>query len=81
VREAVVVGVPHESLGEEVVAVVVAGPDGCDPEALKAFARERVAAYKYPRLVHVVDQLPHNASGKIQRREIDRDALAALLPI
>jgi long-chain acyl-CoA synthetase len=79
VREAVVVGVPHESLGEEVVALVVAGPDGCDAEALKAFARERVAAYKYPRLVIVVDRLPHNASGKIQRREIDRDALAELL--
>jgi len=81
VREAVVVGVPHASLGEEVVAVVVAGPGGCDPDALKAFARERVAAYKYPRLVHVVDELPHNASGKIQRREIDRAALAALLPV
>lgn len=79
VREAVVVGVPHAALGEEVVAVVVAGPGGCDAEALKAFARERVAAYKYPRLVHVVDELPHNATGKIQRREIDRAALAELL--
>ena len=79
VREVVVLGVPHESLGEEVVAVVVAGPGGCDPEELKAYARERVAAYKYPRLVQVVDELPHGASGKIQRREIDRAALAALL--
>ncbi len=79
VREVVVLGVPHESLGEEVVAVVVAGPGGCDPEELKTFARERVAAYKYPRLVQVVDELPHGASGKIQRREIDRAALAALL--
>jgi long-chain acyl-CoA synthetase len=79
VREVVVLGVPHEPLGEEVVAVVVAGPSGLDPEDLKAFARERVAAYKYPRLVVVVDELPHGASGKIQRREIDRAALAARL--
>jgi long-chain acyl-CoA synthetase len=79
VREAVVLGVPHESLGEEVVALVVAGPGGCDPEELKAYARERVAAYKYPRLVQVVEELPHGASGKIQRREIDRAALAKLL--
>jgi long-chain acyl-CoA synthetase len=79
VREAVVLGVPHDPLGEEVVAVVVASPAGVDPDDLKAFARERVAAYKYPRLVVVVDELPHGSSGKIQRREIDRDALAARL--
>ena len=79
VREVVVLGVPHEPLGEEVVAVVVAGPAGVDPDDLKAFARERVAAYKYPRLVVVVDELPHGPSGKIQRREIDRAALAERL--
>jgi acyl-coenzyme A synthetase/AMP-(fatty) acid ligase len=38
-----------------------------------------VAAYAYPRLVVLVDDLPRNASGKILRREIDRDALSALL--
>jgi long-chain acyl-CoA synthetase len=77
VREAVVVGIPHATLGEEVAAVVVA--EGVDPDELRAFVRERVAAYKYPRLVEVVDELPHGPTGKIDRRAIDRDALARRL--
>jgi len=79
VQEAVVVGVPHPSLGEEVVAIVVPRSPDCDAAAVQAFVRERVAAYKYPRLVVLRDALPHGASGKIQRREIDRAALARLL--
>jgi long-chain acyl-CoA synthetase len=79
VREAVVVGVPHAALGEEVVALVVPGDAGADAEEVKAFVRERVAAYKYPRLVVLVDELPHGPSGKIQRREIDRTTLAGRL--
>jgi long-chain acyl-CoA synthetase len=78
VREAVVVGVPHPTLGEEVAALVVA--EGCASHELKAFVRERVAAYKYPRVVAIVDDLPRGPSGKILRRSIDRDALASLLP-
>jgi long-chain acyl-CoA synthetase len=77
VREAVVVGVPHARLGEEIAALVVA--DGCTPDELTAFVRERVAAYKYPRIIAVVDDLPRGPSGKILRREIDREALAASL--
>jgi long-chain acyl-CoA synthetase len=77
VREAVVVGVPHAVLGEEVAALVVA--DGCEPGELQAFVRERVAAYKYPRVVVLVDKLPHGPGGKVLRREIDRAALAALV--
>jgi long-chain acyl-CoA synthetase len=80
VREAVVVGVPHPLLGEEVVALVAPGTPECDAEDVKAFVRERVAAYKYPRLVVLVDELPHGPTGKIQRREIDRTTLASLLP-
>ena len=60
----------------DAVALVVPGEESCDADAVKAFVRERVAAYKYPRLVLVVDELPHGATGKIQRREIDRAALA-----
>jgi long-chain acyl-CoA synthetase len=78
VREAVVVGVPHPLLGEEVAALVVADA-GCSTGAVQDFVRERVAAYAYPRLVVLVDELPKNASGKVLRRAVDRDALAGLL--
>jgi len=78
VREVVVVGVPHPRVGEEVAALVVADPR-FTPEELRDFARERVAAYAYPRLVVFVDELPRNSSGKILRREIDLDALTKLL--
>jgi len=63
---------------EEVAALVVAG-GSCDADELKAFARERVAAYAYPRLVVIVDDLPRTATGKVLRRAIDRAALAEQL--
>jgi long-chain acyl-CoA synthetase len=78
VREAVVLGVPHPTLGEEVVALVVLDGDA-DADDLKAAVRERVAAYKYPRVVVAVDELPHGPTGKIQRSAIDRDALVRLV--
>jgi long-chain acyl-CoA synthetase len=80
VREAAVVGVPDDEHGEEVVALVVPAQQGAlDPEAVKAFARERLAAYKYPRHVVVVTELPRGPTGKIAKREIDRTALRARL--
>ena len=80
VQEAAVVGVPHDELGEEVVAVVVArAGEGCDPEEVREYARARVAAYKYPRLVVVAEELPRGPTGKLLRREIDREGLASLL--
>jgi long-chain acyl-CoA synthetase len=80
VQEAAVVGVPHDDLGEEVVAVVVPAPGAeCDPEALKQHVRERVAAYKYPRLVVLADRLPRGPTGKLLKREIDRADLASRL--
>jgi long-chain acyl-CoA synthetase len=71
VREAAVVGVPDEYRGETVKAVVSlkAGAE-LEPDELIAFARERMAAYKYPRIVEVVDELPKTVSGKILRREL-----------
>jgi len=78
VREAVVLGIANAALGEEVVALVVL--DGtADVEDVKAFARERVAAYKYPRVVVAVDELPHGPTGKIQRNAIDRTPLMRLV--
>lgn len=68
VHEAAVVGAPDEYRGEVVVAYVSLG-DGAtaDAEELIAFARERLAAYKAPRRVHVIDELPKTQTGKIRR--------------
>ncbi len=72
VREAAVIGVPHDQLGEEVAAAVALKP-GADatPEELVAYVKERVAAYKYPRQVWIFDELPKGATGKILKREIE----------
>jgi long-chain acyl-CoA synthetase len=77
VLEAAVVGVPHESLGEDVAAIVVLRPGAeLDPEDLKAWAKERVAVYKYPRQVVFVPELPKSPTGKIVKRSIDLGRLA-----
>lgn len=66
-----VIGVPHDSHGEEIKAVVVkkAG-SGTTEEELAAWAKERLAAYKYPRIVQFVDALPLTSTGKILKREL-----------
>ena len=71
VAEVAVVGIPDERLGEEVKAVVVRRP-GTDPAAaeLIAFCKERVAAYKYPRVVEFRAELPKNALGKVLKDEL-----------
>ena len=76
VREAAVVGVPDEYRGESVKAFVSLKPgSSVTPEEVIAFARERMAAYKYPRTVEIVEELPKTTTGKILRRELrDRDA-------
>jgi long-chain acyl-CoA synthetase len=69
VTQAVIVGIPHPGLGEEVgAAVVVDAP--ADPTEIREFVRSRVAAYKYPRRVWIVDALPIGPTGKIVRREV-----------
>ncbi len=76
VRESAVVGVPDEKRGETVKAYVSlrAGAQAT-PEELIAHCRERMAAYKYPRQVEVIDELPKTVTGKILRRELrDRGA-------
>ncbi|HEX5988397.1 MAG TPA: long-chain fatty acid--CoA ligase [Nocardioides sp.] len=68
---AAVVGVPHESLGEEVKAFVILNPDAkTTPEELVEWSRQEMAAYKYPREVVIVDSLPMTATGKILKREL-----------
>ena len=72
VAEVAVIGVPHDELGEEVGAAVALKSDGSASEdELKAFAKERLAAYKYPRHVWLVDDLPKGPTGKILRREVN----------
>jgi long-chain acyl-CoA synthetase len=68
---AAVIGVPHESHGEEIKAFVILN-DGAEvtEEELVAWAREQMAGYKYPRVVEFVDGLPMTATGKILKREL-----------
>jgi len=74
VREAAVVGVPDAYRGETVKAVVSLRPGAsAGAEELAGFCKARMAAYKYPRLVEIVDELPKTASGKILRRELRGD--------
>jgi long-chain acyl-CoA synthetase len=66
VAEAAVVGTPHAELGEEIAAFVTLRPGtGAGAEELAAFCRERLAAFKYPRRVSIVAELPKSATGKI----------------
>ena len=71
VREAAVVGVPDEYRGETVKAFVsLKEGRSADADELIAFCRERMAAYKYPRQVEILDEIPKTATGKILRREL-----------
>jgi long-chain acyl-CoA synthetase len=76
VREAAVVGVPDEYRGETVKAFVSLKP-GADvtEQDLVDYAKQQMAAYKYPRSVEFVDELPKTTTGKILRREL-RDQTA-----
>ncbi len=71
VSEVAVIGVPDDSLGEEVAAMVVL-KDGAEAseDDIRAYAKERVAAYKYPRKIWFSDELPKGPTGKILKREI-----------
>jgi long-chain acyl-CoA synthetase len=71
VAEAAVVGIPHDSLGEDVGAAVALKKDATvDPDELREYVKARVAAYKYPRRVWLVEELPKGATGKVQKRDI-----------
>ena len=71
VVETAVIGLPDADLGEAVVAVVVAEPGvELDAAALRAAARGRLAGFKVPKLVHIVDALPRNAMGKVEKAKL-----------
>ena len=69
VGEAVAFGAPHPTWGEEVAAAVVLKGEVSEQEII-AFARERLADYKVPKKLYIVDQIPRTATGKIQRRAV-----------
>jgi long-chain acyl-CoA synthetase len=77
VGEAAVVGIPDDRLGEEVGAAVALRVGAtATPEEIREFVRDRVAAYKYPRRIWLVDALPKGPTGKILRREVAIPAAA-----
>ncbi len=71
IAEAAVIGIPHESHGEEVKAVVALKPEAkAEPQELIDYCKEKLAAYKYPRVVEIIDELPKGPTGKILKREL-----------
>jgi long-chain acyl-CoA synthetase len=77
VQEAVAVGVPDEYRGETVKAYIVLKPDQeCDEEEIISFCRERLAAYKAPRIVEFRAELPKSMVGKVLRRTLREEEVA-----
>ena len=72
VAEVACIGIAHPELGEEVAAAVALKPGAsAEVEELRNFVKERVAAYKYPRQLWLVDSLPKGPTGKILRRAVE----------
>jgi malonyl-CoA/methylmalonyl-CoA synthetase len=69
VREAAVVGRPHPDLGEQIVAFVVVSGEAT-PEGLQDFVAKQLSPHKRPRAVHIVEALPRNAMGKVQKAKL-----------
>ncbi|MFC5218942.1 AMP-binding enzyme [Streptomyces coerulescens] len=68
---AAVIGVPHESHDEEIKAFIIRreGAEITEDELVE-WCKDQLAAYKYPRIVEFIDQLPMTATGKILKREL-----------
>jgi malonyl-CoA/methylmalonyl-CoA synthetase len=67
VVESAVIGVPHPDFGETVVGVLVVGSDDFDLQNVEAAVKEQLARFKHPRKLVVVDALPRNTMGKVQK--------------
>ncbi|MCY1375746.1 3-[(3aS,4S,7aS)-7a-methyl-1,5-dioxo-octahydro-1H-inden-4-yl]propanoyl:CoA ligase [compost metagenome] len=78
VAESAVIGVPHADFGEAVVAVVVPKEGAAlDAAAMQAELKGRIANFKVPKRVHIIDQLPRNTMGKVQKNVL-RETYQAL---
>jgi malonyl-CoA/methylmalonyl-CoA synthetase len=81
VADVAIIGIPDETWGDLIVAVVVPRPGRAEDvreEALRAWAKERVAPYKVPKRVVLADDLPRNALGKVTKSELVRRMAASL---
>jgi acyl-CoA synthetase (AMP-forming)/AMP-acid ligase II len=77
VAASAVIGLPSEKWGETVHAVVVAAPDAhIDAVDLEAHVRARLANYKVPRSLDIVEQLPLSGAGKVLKRQLREDVLS-----
>lgn len=71
IAQVAVIGVPHDTLGEEIKAVIVLKPGQSETtETVKNWCKEHMANYKYPHIVEIVEKLPMTATGKILKREV-----------
>jgi fatty-acyl-CoA synthase len=80
IEDAQVVGVPDEKYGEEICAWIrmKAGRAALDADAVRSFARNKLAHYKIPRYVHVVDEFPMTVTGKVRKVEMREESVRVL---
>ena len=80
VADVQVIGVPDEKYGEELMAWIIAKPgvEGLDTAAIREFCSGKLAHYKIPRYVHVVDSFPMTVTGKIRKVAMRADAVEIL---
>ena len=75
-RDAVILGLPDETLGKIVVAAVMSDRDGADAEAIIAHRKSQLASYRFPERIFFVVEMPLNAAGRILRHELISEVMA-----
>ena len=82
ILEAAVIGIPHETWGETVAAIIVPKQGvQINPEELQNFCRQELAGYKIPRVIYEINQLPRNASGKVLKYQLREQFQAATVDL
>jgi acyl-CoA synthetase (AMP-forming)/AMP-acid ligase II len=70
IASAVVIGIPHDRLGEVVTAAIVRDDESIDGDEIQEYCRSKMAGYKIPREIFIFDSLPQQGSQKIDREQI-----------